>query len=113
MDYLTELENELSNFTRVLYEGLSKVQDEVTRSDKQARNKLISQVGSDIADAHRSILNVITKIPEDLFKQSRENQEAEIRALQEQYESSISKLRHLQAQASFVHQTLGKTLDNL
>lgn len=110
MDYLTELELALANFTQSLYTGVNEIQEKDT-IDQNARNKLITELSSDILNSHTNIMNIIGKIPAEIFTKTREEQEAEIKSLEMKYEQSLHRLENLKANASNVFKCLEDSLD--
>lgn len=110
MDYLTELELALGNFTQALYQGVSEIQLK-EGLEQGARNKMIAELSSELLNSHTNVMNVIGKIPDEIFTKSREEQEAEIKALQLKYEQSLHRLENLKVNARNVFDTLEDSLD--
>ena len=110
MDYLTELELSLGNFTQALYQGVSEIQLK-EGLDQGAKSKMILELSSELLNSHTSVMNVIGKIPDELFTKTREEQEAEIKALELKYEQSLHRLENLKAHAQNVFNTLEDSLD--
>ena len=113
MDYLTELELELANFTQTLFQGVNEIQQKAETLDQASRIKLINTLSSDLLGSHTSVMNSIGKIPEEIFSSSREEQENEIKMLEIKYEQSVSRLERLKTHAKEVFNCLEKNLDTL
>lgn len=113
MDYLTEVEVELGNFTQALYNGINEINKKSDSLDQTSRIKMINGLSSDLLSAHTSVMHSIGKIPEEIFTASREAQENEINMLQIKYEHSLNKIEKLKSQAKNVINCLEQNLDTL
>ena len=113
MDYITEVESELANFTQCLYQGISEIQQKSETLDQASRVKLINSLSSELLSSHSNVVNSISKIPEELFSTSRESQEAEIKSLELKYEQSVSRLSSLKDQAKAVFISFEQNLDKI
>ena len=112
MDYLSELEKELYNFTSKVFEGVSRINAQQFE-EPQGKEQSIHSLGAEIAAAHHSVIGAISKIPEDLFKNTREQQEGEIKELEEQYQEAAQRLAKVQERAKFLEGQLEDCLDSL
>ena len=112
MDYLSELENELARFTKSLLDGIGSIQTQ-TFENPQDKEQSIASLSAEIAAAHNSIISTIQKIPEEMFKNSQEQQEAEIKHLQEKYAQTTERLRMVHERAAEVKTQLEASLEGL
>jgi hypothetical protein len=112
MDCLTELEVALGNFTQALYQGINEIQEK-SGLDQNTRNKLITDLSTEILNSHTNIMNVVGKIPNEIFTKTREEQEAEIRNLEMKYENSLHKLENLKEKAEKVFKVVEDSLDKV
>lgn len=113
MDYLSDLESNLANFTGKLFQGINEIQAQASILDQAERAKLVSSYSAQLVEAHQGIMNSIGKLPDELFSQTKEQQEGEIRNLQLQYEQAVDRLEKLQKKAIVVHECVRESLDTL
>ena len=113
MDYLTEVENDLANFTQTLFQGINEIQQKSEKLDQASRIKLINSLSADLLASHNGVMNSIGKVPEEIFTSTREAQENEIKLLELKYEQSVSRLDKLKTQAKDVFSSLEQNLDSL
>ena len=113
MDYLSELEKELANFTHKLYTGIGSIQEQVIHLDPQTRARMVNTLGAELASAHLNVINVINKLPQELFVQNRDKQESEILSLQKEYEIAVARLEKLQGKARELHSSIEKSFEEM
>jgi hypothetical protein len=113
MDYLTELETELSNFTDTLFRGVNEINQKSDTLDQASRVKFINSLSTELMNSHNSVMNVVGKIPEEIFSTTREAQENEIKALELKYEQSVNRLEKLKIHAKNVFECLEQNLDTM
>ena len=113
MDYLTDLENELSSFTLTLFQGINEIQQKTEDLDQASRIKLINSLSSELLNSHTNVMSAVGRIPDEIFSASREKQEAEIKLLELKYQQSLSRLEKLKTQAKNVFDCLETNLDSL
>ena len=113
MDYLTDLENELSSFTLTLFQGINEIQQKTEDLDQASRIKLINSLSSELLNSHTNVMSAVGRIPDEIFSASREKQEAEIKLLELKYQQSLSRLEKLKTQAKNVFDCLETNLDSI
>ncbi|CAG9315754.1 unnamed protein product [Blepharisma stoltei] len=113
MDYLSDLESNLANFTGKLYQGINEIQQQAAKLEPSERAKLVSSYSAQLVEAHQGIISSISKLPDELFSQTKEQQEGEIKTLQLQYEQAVERLEKLQKKAKIVNECVQESLDAL
>jgi hypothetical protein len=113
LDCLSELEAALSCFTEKLASSIGSIQRQAAQLDPQAKAKLVSSLGGDIAAAHRLVIATIDKIPLDILGLSRKELETEIHDLQLQYQTALQKLVVVHEAARTAHSAFEAAIDRI